>query len=152
MGLSLRCTRYDVSPDESRGSIGHNEHFNQLQSCEVQAKVDIKGDFDLIVTIVSKGRASLVVDAARKAGAEGGTIMYGRGTGIHETQRIFNIPIEPEKEVVLTLVPQEITDQVADAIDKAANLSEPGHGIAFVVDVKRVMGIVHLASALEKKD
>lgn len=109
---------------------------------------DIKGNFDVIVTIVSKGRASLVIEAARKAGAEGGTILFGRGTGIHETQRIFNIPIEPEKEIVLTLVPQDITDRVAEAIDAATDLSKPGNGIAFVLEAKRVMGIFHLAAAL----
>lgn len=105
---------------------------------------DAKKTFDLIVTIVSKGKASLVVEAAREAGAEGGTVLYGRGTGIHETQRIFNIPIEPEKEVILTLVPTDITDQVAAAIDKATELSQPGHGIAFIIEAKRVMGISHL--------
>lgn len=110
---------------------------------------DVQGDFDLIVTIVSKGRASLVTEAARKAGAEGGTVLFGRGTGIHETQRIFNIPIEPEKEIVLTLVPQTITDRVTEAIDKATNLSKPNHGIAFVIEAKRVLGIVHLIPELQ---
>lgn len=100
-------------------------------------------DFDLIVTIVAKGRAELVVDAAREARAEGGTIVYGRGTGIHERKRLFNIPIEPEKEVVLTLVPQQITDRVCDAITVAAELDQPGQGIAFVVEAKRVLGIAH---------
>lgn len=106
---------------------------------------DVKGDFDLIVTVVSKGNGSLVVEAARNAGAEGGTVLFGRGTGIHERQRIFNIPIEPEKEIILTLVPQSITDRVVDAINEAAELSKPGRGIAFVLEAKRVIGIVHLA-------
>lgn len=104
---------------------------------------DVQGEFDLIVTIVSKGKASAVMDAAREAGAEGGTIVYGRGTGIHERLRLFNIPIEPEKEILLTLVPSDLSQRVSEAIDKAAELSEPGSGIAFVLPVKRVMGIVH---------
>lgn len=103
---------------------------------------DVQGEFDLIVTIVSKGKASAVMDAAREAGAEGGTIVYGRGTGI-ERLRLFNIPIEPEKEILLTLVPSDLSQRVSEAIDKAAELSEPGSGIAFVLPVKRVMGIVH---------
>lgn len=104
---------------------------------------DVQGEFDLIVTIVAKGKASAVTDAARQAGAEGGTIVYGRGTGIHERMRLFNIPIEPEKEIVLTLVPEEITERVTQAIDEATALSEPGQGIAFVLPTKRVLGIVH---------
>lgn len=99
--------------------------------------------YDLIVTIVPKGKAEAVVEATHAAGAEGGTVMYGRGTGIHERQRIFNIPIEPEKEIVLTLVPADLTDSVCKAITDATDLEKPGHGIAFVIDVKSVMGIVH---------
>ena len=40
--------------------------------------------YDLIVTIVNKGRAEKVMEAAKKAGAEGGTILHGRGSGVHE--------------------------------------------------------------------
>ena len=59
--------------------------------------------YDLLVTIVN--RASLKKWWKHlKAGAQGGTIMRGRGTGIHETAKIFGIPIEPEKEIVLTLI------------------------------------------------
>lgn len=99
--------------------------------------------YDLIITIVPKGKAETVVTAAREAGAEGGTIVYGRGTGIHERQRLFNIPIEPEKEIVLTLVPGEDSERVCQAISEATDLAKPGHGIAFVLDVKSVMGIAH---------
>ena len=45
-----------------------------------------------------------MVDASKKAGAGGGTIISGRGTGIHEHAKLFNIPIEPEKNIVLTLI------------------------------------------------
>lgn len=61
-------------------------------------------EYDLIVTIVNKGFAQEVVEASKKAGAEGGTILQGRGTGIHEKAKLFNIVIEPEKEVILTLI------------------------------------------------
>lgn len=105
--------------------------------------MSIETGYDLIVTIVPKGKAEVVVEAARKAGAEGGTILFGRGTGIHETQRLFNIPIEPEKEIVLTLIPKTLTERVAQAIREATDLEKPGKGIAFVIDVAQVMGIAH---------
>lgn len=100
--------------------------------------------FDLIVTIVNKGFAEEVVDASKKAGAEGGTIIHGRGTGIHEVEKIFGIPIEPEKEIVLTLIESSKTDKVLEAISKAIELYKPGKGIAFVLDVKKTVGICHL--------
>lgn len=100
--------------------------------------------FDLIVTVVNKGDSGSVVDASKKAGAEGGTIVCGRGTGIHEQAKLFGINIEPEKEMVLTLIPQDITDKVLDTIIREARLNIPGKGIAFVLEVERVAGICHI--------
>ena len=105
----------------------------------------IDGAFDLIVTIINKGWADEIVEAARGAGAEGGTVLYGRGTGVHERKTFFGILIEPEKEVVLTLIPRERTQSVLQAIIKAGQLERPGTGIAFVLDVSQVAGIIHLA-------
>lgn len=101
-------------------------------------------EFDLIVTIVPRGEGQGVLDASRAAGAEGATILPARGAGIHEHKKILGIPIEPEKEVVFTLLPRELTDKVLDAIVEAADLDQPGHGIAFVLEAKRVAGIRHL--------
>ncbi len=99
---------------------------------------------DLIVTIVKRGWIDEIVKATRQAGAEGGTILHGRGTGIHEGKKLLGIPIEPEKDILLTLTPNEITNKVLAAIIKAGKLNKPGTGISFVVDVKKVAGIVHL--------
>ena len=51
----------------------------------------------LIMTIVGKGWGETVLEASMKAGAEGGTVLLGRGVGIREKQTIMGIPIEPEK-------------------------------------------------------
>lgn len=61
----------------------------------------------LIVTIVNRGYSDEVMDAAREAGAQGGTILYSRGAGVHETETFFGIPIQPEKELVLILAKEE---------------------------------------------
>ncbi|NLB52630.1 MAG: P-II family nitrogen regulator [Syntrophomonadaceae bacterium] len=99
--------------------------------------------YDLIVTIVNKGKAEKVVETSKKAGAEGGTIISGRGTGIHEKAKLFGIPIEPEKEIVLTLTPKDITQGVLESILKDADLCKPGKGIAFVLPVDKIAGINH---------
>ncbi|NLE11704.1 MAG: P-II family nitrogen regulator, partial [Actinobacteria bacterium] len=64
--------------------------------------------YDLIVTIVPKGLAEKPLRASQQAGAEGGTILYARGAGIHETRKILGVPIEPEKEILLTVVPRAV--------------------------------------------
>ncbi len=98
----------------------------------------------LLVTIVKKGVASKVVKASKQAGAEGGTIVYGKGSGIHETKKFLGISVEPEKEMILTLIPKEKVDHVLKAVEQAGKLDRPGNGVGFVIDVKRIAGIVHL--------
>lgn len=109
----------------------------------------ISHEHKLIIAIVKKGKADMIVEAARNAGARGGTILHGRGVGIHENKKILGIPIEPEKEIVLTLIPEDLADTVLCAMIKAGDLNQPGKGIGFVLDVEKVIGVVCLLEQLE---
>ena len=98
----------------------------------------------LIVTIVRKGWGDKVLEASMRAGAEGGTILMGRGVGVHEKQKILGISIEPEKEIVLSVTYPDNNEAILQEIVKECDLEKPGAGIAFVVPVERVVGISHL--------
>jgi nitrogen regulatory protein P-II 1 len=100
----------------------------------------------LIVSIVRKGWGSTVLEASVKAGARGGTVLLGRGAGIHEQEKIFGMSIEPEKEILLTIVETEQVDTILDEIVRAAELNETGRGIAFVLPVERIAGVAHFMS------
>src|SRR5690606_28122093 len=60
-------------------------------------------EYNAIFTIVDKGIGEKVVDAATLVGAKGATIINARGSGIHETSKLFSMEIEPEKEIILIL-------------------------------------------------
>ena len=107
--------------------------------------------FKLIVTIVPQGGSSPLVDAAKAAGAEGATILRGRGSGVHEGARFLGLPIEPEKDVLLILIDTDRAERVLDAVVDAGDLDRPGKGIAFLLDVPRVAGIVHRGEVLNPK-
>ena len=104
-------------------------------------------EFDLIVTIVNRGFAEEVVEAAKKAGAEGGTIINGRGSGIHENAKLFGISIEPEREIVLTLIDRRKTEKVLEAIYNSVELNKPSRGMAFILEVEKAVGICHLSDS-----
>lgn len=126
-------------------------HLKDLQSVDKKERDSEMGKeivYDLIVTIVNKGMSDVVVTASKKAGAEGGTILYGRGTGIHEQAKLFSLLIEPEKELVLTLIPQNKTESVLRTILEDADLNQPGKGIAFVLPVDRTIGISHVVDGM----
>lgn len=100
----------------------------------------------MIVTIVRKGWGNTVLEATVKAGATGGTILLGRGVGVNETESIFGIPIEPEKEIVLTLTYDDQNETILQEIIRVAELNQPGRGLAFVVPIEKVVGVPHLPS------
>lgn len=97
----------------------------------------------LIVSIVRKGWGSTVLEASVRAGARGGTVLVARGAGINEHEKIFGVSIEPEKEVLLTLVPAQRSGEILQAIVHAAGLDQTGRGIAFVLPVDAVAGVAH---------
>ncbi|WP_100398963.1 P-II family nitrogen regulator [Bacillus sp. FJAT-44742] len=108
-------------------------------------------NFELIVTIVPKGKASRLIKAAKEVGAEGSTIFNGRGAGIHESKKMFGLSIEPEKEIMLTVVPDNIRKEVVEAIRKEGELDQSGAGIGFVVNVQELFGVNHVIGQREKK-
>ena len=100
-----------------------------------------KNEFELIITIVNKGFADFVIDASRDAGATGGTILNGRGTGVHENESFLGVNIQPEKEIVVTLVKKENKKTIMQEICDRTKLQEHGKGICFSMPVNKVAGI-----------
>jgi len=96
-----------------------------------------KHSFELIVCIVNAGFSQNVMEAARAAGARGGTIVRGRGSANPEAEEFFNITIQPDKEIVLILVMASIKDTVLKAVYKNSGLPTEGQGIAFSLPVER---------------
>jgi len=97
-------------------------------------------EYDLVLTIVSRGFADQVVEAARKAGAHGGTIFCARGTGIHEIAKFFSISIQPEKEIIINVIKHEHLDAIMNAIVAAAGLDTEGRGLTFSMPIDDIVG------------
>lgn len=96
---------------------------------------------EVIFCIVNAGFSSVVMDAARQSGAQGGTVIRARGTANKEAESYFNITIQPDKEIVMILVPAAIKDGVLHAIYRNVGLNTAGQGIAFSVPVDQVVGL-----------
>ena len=84
-------------------------------------------------TVVQSGSCG----SSRQAGARGGSIIRGRGSANPEAEEFFNINVQPDKEVVLILVPAEIKDEVIKTVYKNAGLSTEGVGIVFSLPVSK---------------
>lgn len=97
--------------------------------------------YNAIFTIVDKGKAQDVIDAAVSAGSKGATIINARGSGIDEKSVLFSIVVEPEKEIVMILAETDMTDAITSSIRKAVEIDKPGKGIMFVLDITKTYGL-----------
>ena len=98
-------------------------------------------EHEVIFCIVNAGFSDTVMDAAKEYGARGGTVIHARGTADSLAEKKFEIPVSPEKEIVMILVPSEIKDDVLHGLYRAVGLKTPGQGIAFSMPVDNVVGI-----------
>ena len=96
---------------------------------------------EAIFCIVNSGYSEIVMDAAKKLGARGGTVINARGTASKEAETFFGITIQPEKEIVMILVPSALKDDILHAIYKEAGLDSAGQGIAFALPVDAAVGL-----------
>lgn len=87
----------------------------------------------LISVIVNKGFAEDTMNAARKAGANGGTIMNARGTAKEGDTKFFGIQIVPEKEMLWIVSETEKAPAIIEAIKNLDCLKQPGSGITFTM-------------------
>ena len=98
-------------------------------------------NFQVIVCIVNNGFADEAMDAARAVGARGGTVMSARGTANLEAEKAFHIQIQPEKEMIMIIVSEDIKEDVMHALYRRVGTHTPAHGIAFAMPVDGVVGV-----------
>ncbi len=94
----------------------------------------------LIIAVVDKGNTDLVMDAARSAGASGGTVVRAKGTGA-EMAKFFGVSISEEKEMVYIVATRQGRDDIMHAIMEKAGNTTDAHGVVFSLPVDGVVGI-----------
>lgn len=96
---------------------------------------------DVIFCIVNSGFSEAVMDAAKKGGAKGGTVINARGTAGKEAEKFFGITVQEEKEIVMILTSSESKDKILQNLYDEVGLNTAGQGIAFSLPVDGVVGL-----------
>lgn len=100
-------------------------------------------DIICLISVVERGRADRIVEAAKQAGASGATIFYGRGTGESEVKKFLKIQVEASKEVIIILSEANSYEKIKKVMIEAGELKKPGTGILFTVKVEDLIGLYH---------
>lgn len=96
---------------------------------------------ELIITIVTKGSAELVKEAAKKSGARGGTMVHGLGLGGEEAAKFLGISIQEEKDIVLIVVDKKDRPEIMRAIVQECGIESEAQGICFSLPVDSAAGL-----------
>ena len=88
---------------------------------------DINFNYEIVLVIANEGHTDTVMDAAREAGARGGTVLHGKGTGSKDAAKFFGVSIASEKEVVMIVAKSSEKAAIMKAvIDKAGTQTDAG--------------------------
>lgn len=124
------------------GNFARNYFLEQGESKkEIESMEQSK--YVLILTICNNGYSDVVMDAAREAGATGGTVSRAQGTGA-ELAKFFGVTISEEKEMVYIASKRENRDKIMYAIMEKAGKDSPAFGVVFALPVEKIMGVASL--------
>ncbi len=98
-------------------------------------------DHHLIIAITEPGYTNMVMDAARGAGAYGGTVIHAKGTGMELAEKFMGVSLASEKELVLIVTKTERKNPIMQAIMKEAGLETKAKSIAFSLPVADTAGL-----------
>ena len=99
---------------------------------------------ELLLIISNQGHNDLVMDAAREAGAYGGTVLHARGTGVNRAELFFGISLASEKDLTLIVTQKSQKNAIMQAVMQKAGMETPAQSIVFSLPVTDAAGL-HMA-------
>lgn len=98
-------------------------------------------EVELIVTICNQGYNDMVMDAAREAGAAGGTVLHAQGTGVRKSEKFLGVTLATEKDVIYIVSKTEKKNLIMQAIMEKAGMNTQAKAVCFSLPVSDTAGI-----------
>ena len=102
---------------------------------------DMNFEHELIMAVINEGHTDPVMDAARSAGAAGGTVLHAKGTGGKLSEKFLGVSLADEKEVVLIVSKSAEKAAIMRAISERCGVDTPAGAIAFSLPISSVVGL-----------
>lgn len=101
-------------------------------------------DHELIMVILNEGYSDMVMDAARSAGAAGGTVMHAKGTGAAAAEKFLGVTLASEKDLIYIIANAREKTDIMNAINAHAGTGTKAGAISFSLPVSSVVGLRRL--------
>lgn len=102
---------------------------------------DMNFENELIIVILNEGYSDMVMDAARDAGATGGTVFHAKGTGRIKTEKFFGVSLAEEKDMIYILASAKKKTGIMKAINQECGTETKACAICFSLPVSEVAGV-----------
>lgn len=97
--------------------------------------------YELIIVIANQGYIELVMDAARGAGAYGGTVIHAKGTGMEQAEKFMGVSLAAEKEMIFIVAKKEQKNEIMKAVMEQAGMESKAKSIVFSLPVTDTAGL-----------
>ena len=118
-----------------------DSYLDSLPSPEHQRKADDTVKFTLIISVFSSGFSDTVMEAARTAGATGGTVLHAKGLGGQSAENILGVNLRDEKDILAIIAPEDDSRTIMEAINRQCGLKSEAVAIVFALPVKDMIGL-----------
>ena len=98
-------------------------------------------DHELIVVIANQGYIELVMDAARGAGAYGGTVIHAKGTGMEQAEKFMGVSLATEKEMIFIVAQKQQKNDIMTAVMEKAGINSKAKAVVFSLPVTDTAGL-----------
>ena len=112
-----------------------------IKEGEIMEDEKVERKYELLVSIVADGYAEKVMSAAKKCGANGGTLIKGRELGGKNSFKFFNMTMEPERDIVLIVCPKKDKNKIMETILQKVGLKTEGRGMCFSLPIDTTLGL-----------
>jgi len=144
LGLDMPGTGVAFTiPVASLAGASSLNHFTSGQNLNYEEVNDMPNAFpyELIIAIANRGYSDMVMDAARSAGAMGGTVLHAKGTNPDSNSNFFGMSIADEKEMLMILTAACQKAPIMRSIMEKAGVESPAHTVMFSLPVESVAGL-----------
>jgi len=136
-------------------SIGGKKALNFLTAGQTYMKEEETSlkdtKYELLIIIANQGYTELVMEAARKAEASGGTVIHARGTGTAVAEKFLGVTLVPEKEMLFIVARSDRKNAIMRAIMDDAGVGSKAGAVVFSVPVTDTAGM-RLMEVTEEED
>lgn len=151
MGINMAGSGIALTvPLGSIGGMSSMRYLMEEKTMQSDGAVSINEmPYALLIAITERGNSEVVMEAARSAGAGGGTLIHGKGTGSEYASKFFGVSIADEKDMIYIVVKKRDKTPVMKAIMDQAGISTRYRTVVFSLPVDSVVG---LNSVVEEGD